>query len=188
MTLPEWHPDDERLLGRYLEAAADDSLDRHLRACMACSARYRSLETALEHMREEAASASDAEFGPPRLADQRRAILARLGLREHGKLLHFPEPSRRAAPRARFAVAAALVLMTTTGLIRVLTERVPRPAGFGAASRAAQLLPAGASSRTVNDEAVYQDIEMALARHGTPELRALDDLTPRALDETSPSR
>ena len=188
MTSPEWHPDDERLLGRYLEAAADDSLERHLRACVACTARYRSLETALEHMREEAASVSNAEFGPTRLADQRRAILARLGLREHAKVLPFPEPSRRSAPRARFAVAAALVLMTTTGLMRVLTERVSQPADFASVPRAAALMPAGSSSPTVNEEAVYLDIEMALARHGTPELRALDDLTPRALDETSPSR
>jgi hypothetical protein len=185
---PEWHPDDERLLGWYLDAAAaDDSLERHLRACVPCYTRYRSLETALEEMREDAASASDAEFGAPRLADQRRAILARLGLRRHGRLLPFPALSRRAAPRARFAVAAALVLMTTTGLLRVLTERAARPANFGATQTAA-LIPARATAPTAADEAVYLDIEMALARHGTPELRALDDLTPRALDESSPSR
>jgi hypothetical protein len=187
---PEWHPDDERLLGRYLDAAtADDSLERHLCACVSCSTRYRSLETTLDKMHENAASASDAEFGASRLANQRRAILARLGLRNHGKLLSFPEPSRRAAPRrARFAVAAALVLMTTTGLLRVLTERSSRPAGLDSAQIAATLIPADVTGPTAAEEAVYLDIEMALARHGTPELRALDDLTPRALDESTAAR
>jgi hypothetical protein len=69
----------------------------------------------------------------------------------------------------------------------MLTERTPRPASFGADQTVARLAPAGGTAPTAQ-EALYLDIEMALARHGTPELRALDDLTPRALDESPPSR
>jgi hypothetical protein len=176
----EWHPDDERLLGRYLDrTVADESLDRHLANCAVCSARYRSLECALEGAYEDVAAMADAAFPLDRLDAQRRSILTRLGQREQGRLLEFPERTARSVPRGRLAVAAALLLMTTTGLLRVLSGQPPadvdvrRPGSTGSS-------PIMAPQASARQEAVYLDIEVALARHGTAELQALDDLTPRA--------
>jgi hypothetical protein len=175
----EWHPDDERLLGRYLDRSlGDESLDRHLGNCAGCAARYRSLQRVLESTHEDVTAIADAEFPRARLDAQRRAILLRLGQRDHGRVIAFPERAATPSmPRARLAVAAALIVMTTTGLLRVLGGQPPSAVrGSGAAGSIAAIAPQ-ASAR---QEAVYLDIEMALVRHGTAELQALDELTPRA--------
>jgi hypothetical protein len=184
VTSPEWHPDDERLLGRYLDRTiGDESLDRHLVNCAVCSTRYRSLERTLEDAYAGAASMADAAFPPARLDAQRRSVMLRLGQRECGRVLTFPERAARPYPRARLAVAAALILMTTTGLLRILAGQPP--ADFRRSD--AVSMSAIAPQASARQEAVYLDIETALARHGTAELQALDDLTPRAtgLDATS---
>jgi len=185
VTSPEWHPDDERLLNRYLDSTGGDvTLDKHLANCVVCAARFRTLEGTLEHAYEDVAAMSDALFTPERLEAQRRSILSRLGQRPHGRLLTFPERVTTSAPRTRLAVAAALIVMTTTGLLRILGGQplaLPRPAAV--VSRPA-LVPQPAARQ----EAVYLDIEMALARHGTAELQALDDLTPRAMGLVPPPR
>lgn len=182
----EWHPDDERLLGRYLDRTTrDESLERHLAACAACVARYRSLERGLEEIYEEGASTADIEFPTTRLHAQRRAILARLGQRELGRVLPFPERAVTPVPRARLAVAAALIVMTTTGLFRVLGGQPPADwRGHANAMRVRSAAP----QVPARQEAVYLDIEMALVRHGTAELQALDDLTPRATGAATPTR
>ncbi len=75
--------------------------------------------------------------------------------------------------------------MTTTGLLRILGGQ-PRVDYSPADSvRARSTLAPQASAR---QEAVYLDIEMALATPGTAELQALDDLTPRATGLVPPSR
>jgi hypothetical protein len=182
----EWHPDDERLLSRYLDRGTrDESLDCHLADCGGCVARYRALERALENTYEEVASITDAEFPPALLDAQRRAILARLGQREQGRLLPFPERTATPVPRARLAAAAALIAMTTTGLLRVLGGQ---PAGDLRDSASAVRIRAVAPQVSARQEAVYLDIEMALVRHGTAELQALDDLTPRATAPVTPPR
>jgi hypothetical protein len=184
VTSPEWHPDDERLLGRYLDpTAGDESLARHLANCAVCSTRYRSLERTLEDAYADAASMADAAFPPARLDAQRRSILLRLGQREH-RVLAFPERTARPFPRARLAVAAALILMTTTGLLRILTGQAP--ADFQRSDT--RSMPAIAPHASARQEAVYLDIETALVRHGTAELQALDDLTPRATGLVAPPR
>jgi hypothetical protein len=186
VTSPEWHPDDERLLNRYLDrAAADASLDRHLAGCALCGARYRSLERALEHAYEDVAMMADAAFPPDRLEVQRRSILARLGQREPGRLLSFPEQGSRSAPRIRLAVAAALILMTTTGLLRVLGVQ---PRADFARTESGVSEPPVVLQASARQEAVYLDIEVALASHGTAELQALDELTPRATGIAAPTR
>src|SRR4029453_7510924 len=104
VTSPEWHPDDERLLGRYLDrTAGDESLDRHLANCAVCATRYRSLERTLEGAYADAASIADAAFPPARLDAQRRSILLRLGQREH-RVLGVPERATPPRPRAGAAV------------------------------------------------------------------------------------
>jgi hypothetical protein len=174
----EWHPDDERLLGRYLDrTAGDESLDRHLANCGPCTARYQSLERTLEATYKDVASMADVVFPQVRLDAQRRAILSRLGQREHGRVLMFPDRATGAVPRARLAVAAALILMTTTGLLRILGGQ---PRTYFPQPDSVVSVPALAPQASARQEAVYLDIEMALARHGTAELQALDDLTPRA--------
>jgi hypothetical protein len=183
---PEWHPDDERLLSRYLDRTGSDAtLDRHFVHCTVCEARYRSLENGLEHTYEDVASTIDAVFPPEALEAQRRSILSRLGQRERGRVLSFPEHVERAAPRMRLAVAAALILMTTTGLLRILGGHQTPGFTRSQSALAGTARPLQASAK---QEAVYLDIEMALARHGTAELQALEDLTPRATGLLPPTR
>jgi len=183
VTSPEWHPDDERLLGRYIDRlAVDESLARHLANCSGCSARYRSLEYTLENAYQHVAAAADAAFPPARLEAQRRSIQSRLGQRDQGRVLAFPGRADRLVPRTRLAVAAALILMTTTGLLRILSGQ---PQAEFQTPRTS--IPVGiAAQPSTRQEAVYLDIEMALARHGTAELQALDDLTPRATGPVPP--
>src|SRR4029450_13778051 len=104
--------------------------------------------------------------------------------RECGRVLTFPERAARAYPRARLAVPAALILMTPTGLLRILTGQPP--ADFRRSD--AVSMPAIAPQASGRQEAVYLDIETALVRHGTAELQALDDLTPRATGLVTPPR
>lgn len=185
MTSREWHPDDERLLGRYLDRTiGDESLDRHLADCALCAARFRSLERTLEDAYADVRSTADAAFPPDRLAAQRRSILSRLGRREQSRVLAFPERTARPASRGRVAVAAALLLMTTTGLLRVLSGQPPADVRRPGMSASIRLAP----QPSARQEAVYLDIEMALASHGTAELQALDELTPRATGLVTPAR
>lgn len=185
MTSPEWHPDDERLLNRYLDSTGGDvTLDTHLVNCVVCAARFRTLEGTLERAYEDVAAISDALFTPERLEAQRRSILSRLGQRPHGRVLAFPDRVTTSAPRVRLAVAAALILMTTTGLLRILGgQPMALPRSTAIVSR-----PALGPQPAARQEAVYLDIEMALARHGTAELQALEDLTPRATGLVPPPR
>lgn len=138
-----------------------------------------------------AAAEADARFPAERLARQRHAILRRLEYgRTMGRLLRFPAPARRPVPtrpshRRWIAAAAAAGL-----LLGILTGRyvgVDRPRFAVRADRSsAAIAPAvtaaapGFGTPHAADEALLGEVDTALARHRSVELRALDALTPRA--------
>ena len=176
MTSPEWHPDDERLLGRYL-----DSHGRR-RVARSPSGRLRRVRGALPiagagargRLRRRRVRSATRPFRLP--ASTRNVGRSCCGSASDRTAACWCSPSARPRrlPRGRLAVAAALILMTTTGLLRILSGQPPAISGDPQRSRRDLRLAPQPSAR---QEAVYLDIEMALARHrdgGAPGTRRPD--------------
>lgn len=191
MICAEWHPDDERLLARYVERAADESLDQHLDWCQPCARRLSAMTRELEGWHLAAADESDEAFDDQRLAAQRRGIQRRLGAVAPARVLPFPLPGsfERHAPVARVAAAVVLIALAGAGMFRVLQmpEPVSSPAAFRGAPSLANL-PARLARDTPADAAALEDIDLALLQPRTAELRALDEFTPHVRDIVAPRR
>lgn len=197
MIFADWHPDDERLLDRYLDPAGhDEACDRHLAACRRCRDRAASLHGLLERAHGAARSAADAAFDATRLDRQYMAVMARLGADIRGRLLAFPAEARtdRLAlrlPRPLRSVAAAILLATIAGAgaARFLATSPDLDAARPARGLAAEPVRGMAiQSVSYADESVFSEIDVALIQPRTAELRALDDLTPHAYDAIAPVR
>lgn len=193
MIFAEWHPDEERLLGRYVDGTADQTLDQHLAWCRTCAQRATSITGQLEAWRQVAVDQADDAFDDARLAAQRRGIQQRLGSAVPARVLPFPvrDTAERHAPLARVAAAVLLVALTGAGLVRVL--QMPERSSSAALTRAAasrSVAPARQALDLSADAAVLEDIDMALLRPRTAvaELRALDEFTPHVRDLVAPRR
>ena len=192
MISAEWHPDDERLLMRYIDRTdLDPSVDRHVARCQGCAARLEVLQRDLDAWHEAAADASDVVFDERRLARQRRSVQQRLGAATPAAVLPFPAPARpdRHAPLVRVAAAVLLVTLGGAGLLRVLS--MPDPVLTRASVRTAPartIAPVRLVREAGADAEVLEDIDLALLRPRTAELRALDEFTPHVRDLTSPRR
>ena len=185
MVCAEWHPDDERLLARYVDRTADETVVQHLDWCRPCARRLSALTQDLDGWHLAADQEADEAFDDQRLAAQRRGIQQRLGAVVPGRLLPFPRPGslERHAPLARVAAAMLLIALAGAGMFRVL--QMPEPGSSPAAFRGAPLratVPARLARDTSADAAVLEDIDLALLRPRTAELRALDEFTPYARD------
>jgi hypothetical protein len=189
----DWHPDDERLLARYLDGAdADASLDAHLAWCQSCTRRLGALTRDLDGLHRAAEGATAEAFDEARLGAQRRAIQQRLGAAVPARVLDFPTPPpapARYAPLIRIAAAVLLLAITGAGVIRILL--LPPPAISSTAARqpgSAAPVTAGVRQADVLPEAVLEDIDLALLRPRTAELLALDEFTPHVRDIVAPVR
>lgn len=193
MICAEWHPDDERLLGHYVEPTTDPTLDQHVRWCRACAHRLATLAGELDAWHLAASGEADEAFDDQRLAAQRRSIQQRLGAAVPARVLPFPvvDTTQRHAPLARVAAAVLLVALTGAGLVRVLYMPQPAPSAVMSRSVAHRT---GAQARPVREVsaelAVLEDIDTALLRPRTAvaELRALDEFTPHVRDLVAPRR
>jgi anti-sigma factor RsiW len=191
VTCADWHPDDERLLMRYVDPlAGDGTLDRHLAGCRACTARHLALTRDLDAWHQIAAGHGDAVFDAERLALQRRGIQQRLGAMVPARVLPFPAAPApvRHALLARAAAAVLLAALGGAGVFRVL--QMPEPPRSRASVRAASGHTASPVRliRDVAPDAVLEDIDVALMRPRTAELLALDEFTPSARDIATPPR
>jgi anti-sigma factor RsiW len=188
----DWHPDDERLLTRYLDGAdADASLDAHLAWCPSCTRRLGALTRDLDGLHRAADGAAAEAFDDARLGAQRRAIQQRLGAAVPARVLAFPSPPApgRHAPLIRVAAAVLLLALTGAGVVRIL--QLPPPAMSSAAtlgSGAPASATTGVRQRDAAPEAVLEDIDLALLRPRTVELLALDEFTPHVRDIVAPVR
>ena len=192
MICADWHPDDERLLMRYVDPTdADPSVDQHVACCRSCAVRLQVLTRDLDAWHEAAADTSDVEFDEGRLLRQRHSVQQRLGAVRPAAILPFPAPARseRHAPFARVAAAVLLLALGGAGLLRVLS--MPEPVTARASLRSAQAR-AAAPVRLVRDAVAdadtLEDIDLALLRPRTAELRALDEFTPHVRDLTASRR
>lgn len=192
MISAEWHPDDERLLSRYVERTADPTVDQHLAWCGSCARRMAAMTGDLESWHRAATDQADQVFDQDRLVAQRRGIQQRLGAVVPGRVLPFPMSgsAERHAPVVRVAAAVLLVALTGAGVFRIV--EMPDRATTVTARRSA---PARAAApvrvvREASADAVLEDIDMALLRPRTAvaELRALDEFTPHVRDLVAPRR
>ena len=186
MICADWHPDDERLLTRYLDGGgADPSLDAHVGWCRGCAERLSRLTRQLDDVRGAAIDEASVAFGDARLAAQRRAIQQRLGAAVAARVLPFPSarPARHAA-LSRVAAAVLLVALTGAGAVRVLLTTPDT--GASGMTVGAQSLDTAAPIQFVREDAAsdaaLEAIDLALLHPRAAELRALDALTPHARD------
>jgi hypothetical protein len=187
----DWHPDDERLLARYLDRSADPTLDAHLDWCQSCGRRLSAMTRELEDWHRAAAEQADEVFEEKWLAAQRRGIQQRLGAMVPGRVLPFPVPgsAERHAPLARVAAAVLMVAMAGAGVFRIL--QMPDPVSSSARRTPARVVaPTSPVRETSTDAADLEDIDLALLRPRTAvaELRALDEFTPHVRDIAVPRR
>ena len=186
MICADWHPDDERLLARYVDRDMDATLDQHLAWCRSCTRRLDAMTRDLDRWHHVAADEADALFDEPRMAAQRRGIQQRLGAMPAARVLPFPAPgdTERHAPIARIAAAVLLVAMAGAAVFRVLEMpgRVNSTALRAAATR--NPAPVRVVRETAADATELEDIDLALVRPRTAvaELRALDEFTPHVRD------
>ncbi|MPZ18692.1 MAG: hypothetical protein GEV06_12370 [Luteitalea sp.] len=164
----------------------------HLAVCDICRRRADQQQAALADLADAARGSLDELFSTSRLERQVTAVMRRLdGDQERGRLLLFPG---RAAVRFRpalssrrwiaAAAAAGLFLGLMTGQF-VSLDRAAGPSVSRATATGVQApAPAVPASRplapSVDDgEALLFEVDAALTSLGSPELRALDNLTPR---------
>jgi hypothetical protein len=137
---------------------------------------------------EMAAADADAALTPDRAAAQRAAILARLGAEDDRRVLAFP-PREAADPRPHaprpalgwMLTAAAAGLVVGVGTGRGIGLELPGTTAQAPASRVVAIAPppAAAAPTAESDDAIFDEVEVALAGGGVEELQPLDALTPR---------
>ena len=191
------HLHDDRLFDCYVAdrggEAPDPRAAEHLTDCRECSARYADLVRFMEALRADGETETDEIFNADRLRAQHAAIARKL---EHvgrpARVISFPgvaaarsiaSKTSRIAPRW-VAAAAAAGLFVGAGLgLSFEWERCARslPSYQRATlARTSQPVATGGSAQAdvAADEAFLSDLEAALDRPRTMELRAFDELTP----------
>jgi hypothetical protein len=175
----------------------------HVSACHRCADRLGSITRLLSDVRATGAAAVDEVFDAPRLERQREQILRRL---EHagrpGRVIEFPHRYGRMAQRSRpvavrwMAAAAAVGLFVgiTAGRLADIRQHLASDSTQSEAVEsqmaratpdpvAAPVLPTAPAAPAVRsadaDDQILDEIEALLDTQSTPELQALDALTPR---------
>ena len=193
------HLDDDALAAIWTDAAVEGAHPSHphLQACAGCRSRFGALASWLTDARADAAAEVDELFPPERLAAQHAQIFRRLEAAERpARVIAFPtfsQPLRSAASNGSrwIAGAAAAGLIVGVGVGQMMDIRHSfggRPAPVAQARAADVSRPDGFEIRTVSsntgrEEAFLSEVDLTLSRPGVPELRALDEFTPRAGDQ-----
>lgn len=168
----------------------------HLHTCVACRSRLAAFSGWLEELRGEATAEADEAFSAERLAAQHAQIFRRLEAAERpARVIAFPKFSRPLASRSSSAsrwvaaaAAAGLIVGVGVGQLRDLRPSLPTNSAPAAQTRVAEARPSHdrpeggirTVSTTLGDEAFLSELDASLSRPAVPELRALDEFTPRA--------
>jgi hypothetical protein len=178
--LPDAHLDDDALRLLAIEPAAGDAaVLAHLAMCGACQTRAGAAQRELATLRTEATAATDAAFSAADLVRQQRSILARISRGPRGaRVLRFPMHTGPVAPPAdrrwlAVAAAAGLVVGLLAGQLPHLGES-PQIVG----SPTARVSVPTARPDGLLEDTLLSEVEAALDPDPSPELRALDALTP----------
>lgn len=192
------HLQDERLLDACLAARQGERLDppvaEHLADCEACRARYDELVQVLELVREEGEAEADAMFTPERLRQQQLHIARRI---EHvgraARIISFPGRFVRRTMTASATPAAPRWIAAAAAAGLFIGAALGASYGWGARGvyglpgdrRMTPVATRGTSPGEVAaDDAFLSELELALERPHTRELRAFDALTPHVREIT----
>jgi hypothetical protein len=185
------HLQDERLLDACLAVRQGERPDppvaEHLADCGACRARYEEMVQVMDLVRQEGEAEADAVFTPERLRQQQVQIARRI---EHvgraARVISFPGRFVRrtmtsAAPSAPRWVAAAAAAGLFIGAALGASYGWGARGGYDLASDR-RMMPVATRGTTPGevaaDDAFLSELELALERPHTRELRAFDALTP----------
>jgi hypothetical protein len=164
----------------------------HLAVCTPCRTRFALFSDSLDELRTDAAAQADALFPAERLAAQHAHIFRRIEASERpARVIAFPKFSAPLTSRSShasrwIAAAAAAGLIVGVGVGQVMDlrhvgaaptqiqARLSVPTQHPASDRSATSVSAG------GDEAFLSALDASLSRPSVPELRAIDDFTPRA--------
>ena len=190
------HLQEERLFDCYLAERGGEPIDppvaEHLADCDACAARYAELAAFMDGLRRESEAEADAIFTPERLHQQQQQIERRIALvGRPARVISFPRrfvrgtitaSGARTAPRW-IAAAAAAGLFVGVAVGAAYEWRVASAGSqrFAESARP-RLTPTGTRGNPADvaaDDAFLSDLEAALERPHTSELRAFDAFTPR---------
>ncbi len=191
------HLDDAAIAAIWTDSTLDGSRASHphLGVCTACRTRFNLFSESLDELRDDAAAQADELFPAERLAVQHAQIFRRIEASERpARVIAFPRfraplTSRTSHASRWIAAAAAAGLIVGVGVGQVMDLRhigsvspgqiqarlaaPPQPAGD-------RTVPVVAISNSGEDEAFLSDLDASLSRPSVPELRAIDELTPRA--------
>jgi hypothetical protein len=187
------HLDDAALAAIWTDAAAGgvQPSHPHLQACSGCRSRFTSFASWLTELRTDAAAEVDELFPPERLAAQHAQIFRRLEASERpARVIKFPKFAQPLTSRASHgsrwiaaAAAAGLIVGVGVGQMMDIRRSLSGPAAPATQARL-NLRPNNTEVRTVGangrEEAFLSEVDVTLSRPALPELRALDEFTPRA--------
>jgi hypothetical protein len=187
------HLDDDAFVAIWTDASVtgDPPAHPHLQGCAACRSRFVGFSEWLEGIRSEAVAEADAHFPAERLAQQHAQIFRRLEAAERpARVIAFPKFARPIAARGSrlhrwVLTSAAAGLIVGLGLGQMMDfRRLTQPPA--AAVRYVEStgsdrsgLPVQTASVMSSDDTLMAEVDASLTRR-TPELRAIDELTPRA--------
>lgn len=186
------HLQDERLLDAWLAARQGERPDprvaEHLADCGACRVRYEELVQVMDLVRQEGEAEADAVFTPERLRRQQSQIARRIEqVGRAARVISFPGRFVRrtmtasatpSAPRwVAAAAAAGLFIGAALGASYGWGAR-----GYYTVGGDRRMMPVATRGTTPGevaaDDAFLSELELALERPHTRELRAFDALTP----------
>jgi hypothetical protein len=171
----------------------------HLESCPTCRARFAELSAWLQNARVDATAEADEYFSAERLSAQHASIFRRLEAAERpARVIAFPRfaqplTSRTSHASRWIAAAAAAGLIVGVGVGQLMDLRHPfTPQSPRTTAQARMNTPTVPISSGIQltpiadtrDEAFLSELDASLSRAAVPELRALDELTPRAGDRS----
>jgi hypothetical protein len=180
------------------EVAADQLALAHVAECDDCAARFATLVTNADALRDAASAAADEVFDDAMLDAQRTRILDRLAhLGQAARVIAFPRRPREvtmpvASTSRRWvsgAAAAGLIIGLVAGqMLHFLPASTPPlrddTVSMQSAERSTRpaIVPASASFPMLSDDELMEEVERAIEARRARSLRAIDAFTPTAGD------
>jgi hypothetical protein len=180
------------------ETAEDQLAMAHLAECEQCSARFASLVTDADALRDVACAAADEVFDDAMLDAQRTRILDRLAhLGQAARVIAFPRRPREvtmpvSSNSRRWisgAAAAGLIIGLVAGQMLHFVSAGTTPlrddgVSIQAVERSSRpaIVPASAGFPVLSDDELMEEVERAIEAERAPSLRAIDAFTPTAAD------
>ena len=195
------HLDDSALVALWTDASLSGKpmSHPHLDGCASCRQRSADLSTWLEEVRVGSISEADEHFSRDRLAAQHAQIFRRLEAAERpARVIAFPRFAQPLTSRSSHAsrwiaaaAAAGLIVGVGVGQLMDLRHSLTTPPARANQARLAANANTGthagpmqAANGTGRDEVFLSELDASLTGAQVPELRALDEFTPRAGDRS----